>query len=80
MRKVGPRPGEEVVQADDIVAFLDQAFTQVGTEEPRPSRDQYACGLGHRDSLPAGVRFMRGAFRGQTKFSYFYHGCACAQS
>jgi len=29
MRQVGPRPGEEVVQADDIVAFLDQAFTQV---------------------------------------------------
>ncbi len=49
VRHIGACPGEEVVEADDIVALLDQAFTQVGTEEPRPARDQYACVFCHRD-------------------------------
>ncbi len=50
VRHVGARAGEEVVQAHDIVPFLDQAFAQMGTEEPGPSCDQYACGFCHWES------------------------------
>jgi hypothetical protein len=37
VRHVGARAGEEVVQADDIVAFLDQAFTKVRTKKASPT-------------------------------------------
>ncbi len=42
MRHIGPRAGEEVVQADDVVAFGDQAFAQVRAKKPSPSCDQNA--------------------------------------
>jgi len=61
VRHIGACAGEEVVQAHDIVAFLDQAFAQVRAEKPSPSCDQYACVSLHWDFLPPG--FTRVAIR-----------------
>ena len=50
------RACEEIVQADDIVAFLDQAFTQMGAEKSGSARDQYACMCLQRDSFAVRAR------------------------
>ena len=39
---VGGRAGQEVVDADDLVAVVEQPFAQVGSQEPGPARDDRA--------------------------------------
>ena len=40
MRDVVPGAGEEIVDAQHVMALVEQAFAQVRTEEPAPSGDQ----------------------------------------
>ena len=41
MLDIVPSPGNEVVYADDLGAFGQETVTEVGTEEPGPTRDDH---------------------------------------
>ena len=45
---VVPRSREVVVDAQDLVAAREQAFTEMGAEEPRPAGHQYPLSAFHR--------------------------------
>ena len=40
MLDIGLAPGEEIIEADDIVTLSDQAITEVGTEESGSAGDE----------------------------------------
>ena len=42
---VGLPPGEEVVEADDVVSLPDESVAEMGAEEAGPSGDQYTHGM-----------------------------------
>lgn len=42
MRDIDPTASEEVIQADYLVAFIDQAFAKMGAEEARAASDENA--------------------------------------
>jgi hypothetical protein len=42
MREVRSRPGNEIINAKDLMAFRQQPFTQMRTDEPGGPRYEYA--------------------------------------
>ena len=42
MLDVGLLAGEEIVEADHVVTFVDHAFAEVRTEKPGPTGDENA--------------------------------------
>src|SRR5690606_17365568 len=51
VRDVAPRPRGEVVEADHLVPLDQEAFTQVGTQKPRPARHHDALHVEPRSNI-----------------------------
>src|SRR4051794_26172188 len=54
---VSAAPREEVVEADDVVTFCDQAVAQMGAEEPGTACHEDP--LSHRELIPGGGRTFK---------------------
>jgi hypothetical protein len=51
VRNVGLLAREEIIEADDIVPFLDQPFAKMGTEETGSAGHQNSMNLSHSKSF-----------------------------
>lgn len=62
VRNVGSATGEEVIEADDLVSFIEKAFTKMGAKEAGAAGDKNShefllCG-NYRASICKGLPFI----------------------